>query len=236
MSVPIVAALVAAAISLKAPLVEASRRFAAASPGEAITFTFGASGQLAAQIERGAPADLFVSASPVEMERLLAAKRIDPATRTAIAGNRLVVIVPHRGPKATSLADLKKPEFARITVANPKTVPAGRYAKEALDAGGISNAIESRLLFAENVRQVVDLVVRAEADAGLVYATDVALGGRAIALAVEVPQNLHTPIVYEAGVVIDAAAAARARAFLGYLKSPAGRAILAGSGFAAPPP
>jgi hypothetical protein len=98
-----IAALVAAAVSLKAPLEDAAKQFDAASPGEDITFTFGSSGQIAAQIEQGAPVDLFVSASSVEVERLEGSGRIDPGTRAVLAGNRLVVVVPG-GPPARSLA------------------------------------------------------------------------------------------------------------------------------------
>jgi len=229
------AALVAAAISLKAPLEDAAKQFAATSPGEEITFSFGGSGQLAAQIEQGAPADLFIAASPAEIERLAAAGKIDPATRGAIAGNRLVVITHEGGPKMTTLADLAKPMYAKIAVGNPKTVPAGRYADESLTAAGIADKVKDRLVFAENVRQVVDLLTRGEADAGLVYATDVALGGGSVRLAFEVPDKLHSPIEYQGAVVKDAPGAARARAFLDYLKSKAGRDALAKAGFAMPP-
>ncbi|HEX4823607.1 MAG TPA: molybdate ABC transporter substrate-binding protein [Candidatus Polarisedimenticolaceae bacterium] len=235
MNLKLAAALVAAAISLKAPLEESAKQFVASAPGEEITFNFGSSGQLAAQIEQGAPADLFIAASPVEVERLRAAGKIDPATRGAIAGNRLVVITHEGGPKINSLADLAKPMYAKIAIGNPKTVPAGRYADESLTAAGIADKVKDRLVFAENVRQVVDLVTRNEADAGLVYATDVALGAGAVKLVFEVPDKLHGPLVYEGAVVKDAPGAARAKAFLDWLKSKAGRDVLTKSGFTAPP-
>jgi len=85
MNAALAAMLVAAAISLKAPLEDAARQFAATAEGERIVFTFGSSGQLAAQIAQGAPVDLFVSASPVDIERLAIARRIDLDTRTALA-------------------------------------------------------------------------------------------------------------------------------------------------------
>jgi molybdate transport system substrate-binding protein len=226
--------LVAAAISLKAPLEDAALRFGAVSPGEPITFTFGSSGQLAAQIEQGAPVDLFVAASPVDMERVAAAGRIDSATRVAIAGNRLVVVVPRGQALPVDLAGLVAPRFARVAVGNPKTVPAGRYAREALYAAGVLDAIDARFVYAENVRQVVDIVARGEADAGIVYATDVALGGEPITSAFEIPEPLHTPILYEGAVVVGAAVAARARAFLRFLTSSAGRDSLAKYGFLPP--
>lgn len=226
------AVLVAAAISLKAPLEDAAQRFTAASPGEPITFTFGSSGQLAAQIEQGAPVDLFVSASPVDMERAVAARRIDGVTRVAIAGNRLVVVVPKGTEPPADLPGLAASRFARVAIGNAKTVPAGRYAREALVSSGLLEAIEKRFVYGENVRQVVDLVARGEADAGIVYATDVALGGDAVAPAFEIPERLHSPIVYEGAVVVGAKA--RAHAFLQFLTSYAGRDGLVKRGFLPP--
>jgi molybdate transport system substrate-binding protein len=228
------AVLVAAAISLKVPLQDAARQFGAHSPGDAITFTFGSSGELAAQIEHGAPVDMFVSASPVDMERVAVALRIDVVTCVAIAGNRLVVVIPRGKAPPADLAGLATPRFTRVAVGNPKTVPAGRYAREALVASGVLGAIEKRFVYAENVRHVVDLVSRGEADAGIVYATDVALGGDAIARAFEIPERLHAPIVYEGAVIVGATAAARARAFLQFLTSAAGREIFVQHGFVAP--
>jgi molybdate transport system substrate-binding protein len=234
MTSALLAALVSAAVSLKGPLTSAAQQFAAGSPGEEITFNFGASGQLEAQIEQGAPADLFVSASPADADRLAAAHRVEASSRTALAGNRLVVVVPagSRGP--ADLASLADPRFARVAVGNPKTVPAGRYAQEALASAKVSTAIQDRLVFGENVRQVLDLVARGDANAGIVYATDVAAAPGKVAVAMQIPESLHTPIVYEGAVVADAKSAARARAFLKYLAGPEGRAIFVKEGFAPP--
>jgi molybdate transport system substrate-binding protein len=234
MSSALLAALVAAAISLKAPLEDAAKQFATASPGEEVTFTFGSSGQLAAQIEQGAPVDLFVSASPVDVDRLAAAHRIEIATRAAIAGNRLVVVVPRGTKPPESLAGLVDPRFRRIAIGNVKTVPAGRYAREALVASNLLSGVEKRFVYAENVRQVVDIVAGGEADAGFVYATDIPLGGDRIDLAFQVPDRLHAPIVNEGALVLDAKSAARARAFLAFLRSPAGRALFVERGFLEP--
>jgi len=234
MDAVVAAVLVAAAISLKAPLADAAQRFSATSPGEPIEFTFGSSGQLAAQIEQGAPVDLFLAASPVETERLAIGGRIDLKTRTAIAGNRLVVVVSRGAAPPADLSGLSAPRFARVAIGNPKTVPAGRYARQALVASGVVEAIEARFVYAENALQIVDLVVRGEADAGIVYATDVRLGGDAIAAAFEIPERLHVPIVCEAAVVVGATAPARALAFLRFLASAAGREIFVKHGFVAP--
>src|SRR5512138_4037487 len=129
--------LVAAAVSLKGPLQEAAVAFAAAEPGEAVTFTFGSSGQLVAQIEHGAPVDLFVSASPAEIDRLAGAGRIDAPERAAIAGNRLVAAAGPSVAPPRELAELASARFTRVAIGNPATVPAGRYARQALVAAGV---------------------------------------------------------------------------------------------------
>ena len=236
MIVSLAAALVAAAISLKAPLEDAARRFGAASPGAAIAFTFGSSGQLASQIEHGAPVDVFVGASPVEIERLALGGRLDLATRAALAGNRLVVVVPRGAATPEDLAGLAAPRFARIAIGNPRTVPAGRYARQALVATGIADAVESRLVYAENAVQIVDLVARGEVDAAVIYATDAAARGDALGPALEIPSKLHAPILCEGAIVAGAADEARALAFLRFLASPVGREIFAKHGFVAPRP
>jgi molybdate transport system substrate-binding protein len=234
MTLRLAAALVAAAISLKAPLEDAARQFGAASPGDEITFNFGASGHLAAQIEQGAPVDLFVSASPVDVDRLATANRIDPATRIALAGNRLVVVIPRGKGPVDDLTALAASRFAQVAIGNPKTVPAGRYAREALAAAKMLDVLEPRLVYAENVRQVLDVVARGEADAGFVYATDVPLAKDAVALAFDVPDRLYGTIVYEGAVIAGAKGAARARAFLLFLTSPAGRSPFVQRGFVPP--
>ncbi len=230
----VLAVLVSAAISLKAPLEQAARQFQASAPGEEITFNFGASGQLAAQIVEGAPADLFVSASPADVDRLATAKRIDPASRTAVAGNKLVVIAPKDFKAIAEMADLVQDRFKRVALGNAKTVPAGRYAREALAVTGVYETIPKRLVFAENVRQVADLVARGEAEAGFVYATDVAAVADKVHMILEVPQQYYTPIAYEGAVVEGGAGAVRARAFLDYLASPDGRALFVKEGFLPP--
>jgi molybdate transport system substrate-binding protein len=228
------AVLVAAAISLKAPLTEAARQFGAANPGETIAFTFGSSGQLASQIEHGAPVDLFVSASPVETERLAIGAHIDLKTRTVLAGNRLVVVVRSGEELPADLAGLAAARFGRIAIGNPRTVPVGRYARQALVAAGIADAVEPRLVFAENARHLLELVLRGEVDAAVIYATDAAPSGDALGPVREIPAGLHAPILCEGAVVAGATGGARALAFLEFLASPAGRESFVKHGFVLP--
>lgn len=226
---------VAAATSLNAPMEDAAKRFETLHPGIRVVLSAAASGVLLAQIEHGAPVDLFVSASSAEMDRLEASGRIAAGSRVAVASNRLVLVVPAGAPCPASLADLAGARFGRIALGNPKTVPAGRYAAEALRAGGIARAVQDRLVFGESARQVLDYVVRGEVDVGLVYRTDAALGRGKISVGAEVPADLHSPIVYQGGVIAGAPQPGAARAFLEFLVSEEGRATLASHGFGPPP-
>ena len=234
MNVPLVAVMVAAAISLKAPLEDAARSFVAGNPGEPIKFTFGSCGQLEARIEDGLPADLFLSASPVEIDRLAAVKRIDTATRVTIAGNRLVVVVPRGVQPPVAVSGLADPRFRRVAIGNIKHVPAGRYAREALAASGVLDVVSKRFVYGANVRDVLDLVAHRLADVGFVYATELPLRIDAIDLAFELPENLHSPILYEGALLAGAKGSARAGAFLHFLTSSAGHASFVARGFLAP--
>lgn len=234
MTPAVLAALVATAISLKGPVDQAISAFHEKNPGEKIELQAAASGVIVAQIERGAPVDVFVSAAPVEMDRVAKADRLVADSRRAIATNRLVLVVRTGLAPPESLDGLKDPRFARIAVGNPKTVPAGRYAEQALRKAALSGSLASRLVFGENVRQVLDYVVRGDADAGLVYATDVKLGGADIVTGPAIEGRLHDPVIYEAAAV-KGEGSSRARAFLEFLASPAGLEILAKNGFGPPP-
>jgi molybdate transport system substrate-binding protein len=230
----VLAALIATAVSLKKPMDEAIAAFQASVPGEKLELEAAASGVIVSQVEHGAPVDLFLSASPVEMDRVAKSGRLAEGSRRAIATNRLVVVVRKGLAPPDAFDGLMDPRFARIAIGNPKTVPAGRYADQAIRKEELTGTIERRLVFGENVRQVLDYVVRGEADAGLVYATDVKLAGTDVDLGPVVDVKLHDPVLYEAAIV-KGEGTARAKAFLEFLTSPAGLEILAKNGFGPPP-
>jgi molybdate transport system substrate-binding protein len=230
------AVLVASAISVKAPVEEAAAAFGLADPGEAITVQGAASGVLVAQAESGAPFDLFVSASAAELDRLAKGGRLIPGTRVAVATNRLVTIVRKGLAPPETIDGLDDPRFQRIAIGNPRTVPAGRYAAQALKSRGLLPRLEGRVILAENVRQALDEVVRGEVDAAFVYATEAQLAGTRVTSGPDVPGVLHDPIVYEAACVRGEKDVPRAEAFLRFLSSDAGRAIFAKQGFGPPPP
>jgi molybdate transport system substrate-binding protein len=223
---------VSAAASLTNAFREIGADFERTRPGDKVVFNFAASDVLLAQIARGAPADVFASADREAMDKALAQQLVLPATRFDFAHNRLVLIVPAGKPAPASLAQLAGASFARIALGNPATVPVGRYAKAALEQAGLDAALAPRFIATQNVRQSLDYVARGECDAGFVYSTDAALMPDKVRVAFDVPTP--TPIVYPIAVVRASAAPALAGAFLGYLRGPAGQAILVRYGFNGP--
>lgn len=188
-----------------------------------IVFSFAGSQQLAAQLEAGAPADVIATADPVSMARLTGAGLVDPPT--IFAANRLAVAVEPGNPRRVrTLADLGRPDL-RVVLADP-SVPAGRYGREILDRAGVTVRPASLEL---DVRSVAAKVVSGEADAGIVYATDVPAAAR-----VEIPDDANVAVTYPVAVVRGTVHRAAAQAFVDRLLGPAGRQAMAGRGFRAP--
>jgi molybdate transport system substrate-binding protein len=224
---------VSAAISLKEALTQIAQDY----PGRGVTLNFGASGQLAAQITQGAPVDAFISAGSREMDSLAAAGLIDPASLHNICGNELVLIAPSGAAYIlTSFSDLSDRAVRRIAIGQPRTVPAGLYAQQVLTRLKLNAAVARKLVFGENVRQVLDYAARGEVDAAIVYATDAASVGDKVRVVDKADPSLHDPIVYPAAVIRNSPNADAARRFLAYLQTPAAQRVLSAHGFLAAPP
>lgn len=208
--------------------------------GEPVTFSFAASSTLARQIAAGAQADVFFSADTDWMDFLESHRLIDPRTRRDIAGNRLALIAP-TGRRVT-LAIRKGFDLAgalgptgRLAVAEPDSVPAGRYARDALRALGVWGSVAGRLIPAENVRAALEYVARAEAPLGIVYETDALIEPR-VRIVGLFPAQSHPPITYPAAVVGAESAGRRGAAdrFVRFLASPQAQRIFHKYGFRAP--
>ncbi|HZP35509.1 MAG TPA: molybdate ABC transporter substrate-binding protein [Methylomirabilota bacterium] len=224
------------AISLKDVTEELGRTFMAAHPGVTLRYNFGASGDLQKQIEAGAPVDLFLSAAQRQMDELERKSLILVETRRAFARNALVVVKPADSKvDLTKPADLAEARIGRIAIGNPKSVPAGQYAEESLRTLALWDRVQPKLVFAENVRQVLDYVARGEVDAGFVYSTDAAIRPRGVKEAFRPPDDSYRPVVYPGAVVAASKQATLARAFLDLLTGEQGRAVLARFGFQPPP-
>jgi molybdate transport system substrate-binding protein len=199
--------------------------------GTKVRFNFGASGVLQKQIESGAPVDVFASAGTKQMNELGQQSLIVPATRRDFAQNSLVLIVPAQSQLIHSFTDLSKPAVKKIAAGNPKTVPAGIYTEQTLTKLKLLPEISPRLIFAEDVRQVLDYVVRDEVDAGFVYATDAQSAGGKVRVISEAPADTHDPILYPIAVVAESNHEAAARKFIDVVMSAEGQLILYRHGF-----
>jgi molybdate transport system substrate-binding protein len=195
-----------------------------------IRFSFGGSVTLARQIERDAPADLFISAGEDPMDTLEERGLLAPDTRAPLLGNALVLVAPSgKVPQAQSLAETLA-GADRIAMADPQLSPAGRYAEEALRSLGLWDDLKSRLIFGGDVRIALVYVESGNADLGLVYRSDVALR-EDVNVVASVPAHLHRPIIYP-GAVIDASNQKQsAMAFLAFLQEEAPQDRLQELGF-----
>ena len=205
----------------------------AAGGGAKVKFSFAASSLLARQIEAGAPADMFFSADTEWMTYLADRNLIQPATRKDVLSNRLVLI----GPASSTIALEIKPGFAlaqalgegRLAVADPDSVPAGKYARQALTTLGVWGSVAERLVRAENVRVALTYVARGEAPLGIVYETD-ARAEPKVKIIGTFPENSHLPIVYPVALTAGATSA-EARAFLAYVEGPQAAEVFRHYGF-----
>jgi len=220
-----------AAVSLKEGVTDVAKAFEAETHDH-VDFTFGSSGQLAAQIRSGAPVDLFISAANKEVDDLSKAGVVDDATRRIVAGNELVLIVPPDSKThLSSFEQLKDPATKRVAIGEPKTVPAGQYAMQVLTGLKLENDLNDRLIYGLNVRQVLDYVERGEVSAGIVYATDALQAGQKVKVVATAKASMHEPVVSPAIVIKASNKKALAGRFLDYLLSDKGQSALAAHGF-----
>jgi molybdate transport system substrate-binding protein len=223
---------VSAAISLKNAFEEIGKTFMEKHSGTKVVFNFGASGDLARQIEAGAPVDVFASAAQKDMDDIGKKDLVITNSRKDFAKNGVVLVKPaHSIIPLQTLTDLQKKEIKKIVIGNPKTVPAGRYAEEALRHFNLWDIVKDKLIFAENVRQALDYVARNEVDAGLVYSTDAIARSKEVKVVMKLSEDSHKPVVYPIGVIKGTKVETLSRAFVDFVISAEGQRILSQYGF-----
>ncbi len=222
--------LVGAAISLQPVLDRAITAYGGVDSESTVTVSYAGSGTLRRQVEFGAPIDIFLSAAPEHIDTLIIRGLVDPATRTAIASNRLVLIASRNRPPLGMLQDLRLPGISRIAIGQPDIVPAGRYAYQALERTGILPDIGDKIVFTKDVQQVLVYVRTGSVDAGFVYASDV-FASTPVRVIDTLPDSLHAPILYEGIVCIASKRVADAGRFLAFLRSDTVRTMFITYGF-----
>lgn len=184
-----------------------------------IVFNFGASSTLARQIEEGAPADIFFSADEARMDGLEKKGLVLKETRKSRLSNLLVIVVAsEKGAAIGNPKDLATDKVKRLALAEPRTVPAGIYAKEYLQKQNLWSAVEAKVVPTENVRAALSAVEAGNAEAGIVYKTDASIS-RKVRVAYEVPARDNPPISYPMALVKETKQPEAARKFLDHLDS-----------------
>jgi molybdate transport system substrate-binding protein len=225
--------LVSAAASLMNAFTDIGREFENAHSGTKVILNFGGSGQLLQQIAKGAPVDVFASADQETMDKAEAQGLVEAGTRADFLRNSLLVVVPTNSTlPVTSLSDLTKSEFRHIAVGSPDSVPVGRYSKAALQAAGVWDALQGKVVNTQNVRQSLDYVARGEVEAAFVYRTDAAILPEKVRIVLEVPTA--TPVLYPIAIVRGSGSKPEAKEFVAFVRSGAAQVVLQKYGFGKP--
>lgn len=222
---------VSAAANVQSAFEEIGTRFTAET-GIPVVFSFGSSGQLTQQIEAGAPADVFASADVGFVDDLGAEGLILPDTRMIYARGRLVLWTQEGSDlSVTDLQDLTADEVQRIAIANPDHAPYGRAAREAMQAAGVWDEVQPKMVLGESVRDAYQYVATGNVDVALIPYSLVIDDSRSLTL---VPEELHEPLNQALAVVSATEHEAEAREFVEFVTGPQGREVLESFGYALP--
>lgn len=223
---------ISAAASLADVLAELEPAFKESRPETKLVINYGSSTKLRAQMEQGAPFDLFLSASEADMEKVSEAGLVDPGSIEVFAGNKLVLATAGEADGDLSAERLLLESEGKIAVGEPDSVPVGRYTKESLDQLGILEDLAGRLIYGKDARQVLTYVESGNAEFGILYASDAFISKKA-EVAGELPEG-ETPIRYPAGIAAETEHRAAATAFLELLTGEDGRRAIEENGFLVP--
>ncbi|NMF60242.1 molybdate ABC transporter substrate-binding protein [Pseudanabaena yagii] len=221
---------VSAAASLKEALGEITPLYSKAKSNVTIRNNFGSSGDLQQQIINGAPVDVFISAAAKQMDELQKKDLIIADTRRDLLSNRLVLIVPVDKGDAKELKDLTNANIERIAIGDPRSVPVGQYAEQALTKLELLQDVQSKFVLGNNVRQVLQFVESGNAQAGIVYATDAKTSTKVKVVQV-IDAKLHKPIVYPIAVLQKSTNQTSAKSYLEFLSSEPAKTIFEKYGF-----
>ncbi|WP_369901446.1 molybdate ABC transporter substrate-binding protein [Bacillus manliponensis] len=220
---------ISAAASLQDALQDIQKQYEKSNANIKLSFNFGGSGALQQQIEQGAPADLFFSAAEDKFQKLVEKRIINQKDAKNLLGNELVLIAP-KNSSIQDLQALKSEQATKIAIGTPESVPAGQYAKEALTHLHIWDAVQHKLIYTKDVRQVLTYVETNNVEAGIVYKTDALISDK-VNIASTIQSDTHEPIHYPVGVIKNTKHKKEAAAFYQYLQSKEATTIFQKHGF-----
>lgn len=221
---------ISAAASLAMPMEEIKTIYEQENPQIKLVYNIGSSGSLQQQIEQGAPVDIFFSAAARQMNALAEKNLIISTTRRDLLKNQIVLITPKNLTLVNSFEDLMKPEVQTIAIGEPESVPAGKYAAEALTFYKILDQVSDKLIYGNSVTQVLTYVDLGNVDAGMVYSTDAKTKEKVRVVATASPES-HTPIVYPIAVIKNSKNQQLAQEFIQFLASNPAQEIFTKYGF-----
>ncbi len=220
-----------AAASLTDVCTELSGIYAESHPDVKLTFSFGSSGALQTQIEEGAPADIFFSASTKQMDALNEQGLMDNDSIEKLLENKIVLIVPADSDKGiSSFDDAVTDKVSMIGLGEPESVPAGQYAEEIFTSLGTLEQVKAKANYGTDVRTVLSWVETGDVDCGVVYATD-AYSSDKVKIVAEAPEGSCKKVIYPAGIVSSSAHKEAAKEFMDFLGSDAGMEVFEKYGF-----
>ncbi len=208
---------ISAAASLKEAMDVIKDKYQEKHPQVHLKFNYGASGSLQQQISQGAPVDLFFSAAEDKYNVLVEQGNIAKEDGVDLLENELVLVVPNDDRSIKGFKDLMKTEIDKVSIGTPEIVPVGEYARESLENNGIWDAVEPKVVYAKDVRQVLSYVETGNVKAGMVYKTDALISDKVKIVETADPAT-HTPIIYPIGIIKDSKQYKAAREFYEYIQ------------------
>jgi len=222
--------IVAAASDLRPAFEDLAWQFSE-DTGINVTFAFGSSGQLREQIINGAPFDVFASANADFVDEVISAGRAVAESKTNYAVGRIVLWSASTGSLPADISALQEPQFTRIAIANPAHAPYGLAAKQALQSAGIYDAVQTRLVFGENISDTKQIIDSGNTTVGIIALSLAIADGNDYVL---IPDSLHEPLIQAAVVTGFGKQTSLAQQWLDYMSSPKGTEVMARYGFVAP--
>lgn len=221
---------VSAAASLQDALKAIAPLYTQQQANVTIIYNFGSSGSLQQQIEQGAPVDIFLCAAPKQMNALQKKDLLLTDTRKDLLKNSIVLVTPKDKTDISDFKALNTDKVSKVAIGDPESVPAGQYAKEVLTSLQLYKPLQSKLIFAKDVRQVLSYVETGNVETGLIYATDANVSNN-IKVVATAPETSHSPIIYPVAVFKESKHPASAKAFVKFLSTEPAKTVFKKHGF-----